>query len=130
MSLPLNIAKRIVESPGGCWIFTGAKQSRGYGSVGIGNKRTALAHRVAYEALVGPVPEGMTIDHLCEVKACVNPAHLEVVTAAENLRRYFVNRGTCACDACIACRLRAEKRARLRDWRSRHRLASTEARAS
>ena len=66
-----------------CWLWTGAVQSRGYGSVGIGGK-TYLAHRVAYERFVGPIPEGLTINHLCGVKRCVNPAHLECVTLADN----------------------------------------------
>ena len=66
-----------------CWLWTGATQTRGYGSVGVGNGRTALAHRVAYQQTVGPIPDGMTIDHVCENKVCVNPDHLEVVTRAQ-----------------------------------------------
>jgi hypothetical protein len=76
--------------------------------VGIGNKRTALAHRVAYEALVGPIPDGMTIDHLCRNKRCLNPAHMELVTRGENTRRAHEGRGRCYCDAdgCATCRER------------------------
>lgn len=77
-----------------CWLWTGSLQSRGYGCVGFGGKRY-LAHRLAYEWLVGPIPDGLTIDHLCRVKACVNPAHLEPVTGAENTRRHFDSAGTC-----------------------------------
>lgn len=72
-----------------CWLWTGAVTSRGYGCVGIGGKRY-LTHRVAYEALVGPIPAGLTIDHVkprCTSKLCCNPAHLEPVTQAENNRR-------------------------------------------
>jgi hypothetical protein len=87
-----------------CWLWTGALQSRGYGSVGIGNHRTGLAHRVAYEALVGPIGDGLTIDHLCRVKSCVNPAHLEPVTSAENIRRHFEYRTTCRHGAAIVYR--------------------------
>lgn len=53
---------------------------------GTGGKRFR-AHRVIYEALVGPIPEGLTLDHLCRIKRCVNPDHLEPVTHAENVRR-------------------------------------------
>lgn len=69
-----------------CWVWTAATNSTGYGCVGIEGRRY-LAHRVAYQALVGPIPEGLTIDHLCFNKLCVNPEHLEPVTAAENNRR-------------------------------------------
>lgn len=56
---------------------------RGYGVVSI-MKRTQYVHRLAYEAMGEPIPDGMTIDHTCRVAACFNPAHLEVVTRAEN----------------------------------------------
>lgn len=71
----------------GCWNWTGATQKPGYGRFVIERGRLSLAHRWAYEAMVGPIPEGMTIDHLCWNKVCVNPDHLEVVTREENARR-------------------------------------------
>lgn len=106
--LPANLANRILLSADGCWLFTGARQSRGYGSVGIGNGRTALAHRVAYEATVGEIPDGMTIDHLCLNKTCLNPEHMQVVTRAENTRRAHAGTARCYCDAagCASCRER------------------------
>jgi hypothetical protein len=77
----------------GCWLWTGSKDRQGYGqfSAGVrtkaGNTRPSPAHRVAYELVLGPIPVGLVIDHLCEVPACVRPGHLEAVTNAENLRR-------------------------------------------
>lgn len=73
--------KSIIVS-GTCWLYTGTVNNRGYGTI-LGRG----AHRYFYEALVGPIPEGLTIDHLCRVKLCVNPAHLEPVTHEENNRR-------------------------------------------
>jgi hypothetical protein len=75
---------------GQCWLFTGSAP-HGYGRIKLtGERRNVHAHRVAYEAKVGPIPDGMVIDHLCRVKRCVNPAHLEVVTPGENVRRGIV----------------------------------------
>lgn len=72
--------------PSDCIVWTGALNSRGYGCFAIQGK-SYLAHRVAYEDAHGPIPDGMTIDHLCSQKRCVNPDHLEVVTRGENNRR-------------------------------------------
>ena len=68
-----------------CWIWTGAK-SVGYGHFGT-QQVLWTAHRYAWTRLVGPIPEGFDIDHLCRNRACVNPDHLEPVTRAVNLRR-------------------------------------------
>lgn len=70
-----------------CWIWKGARTSNGYGSFNVGGQRTVPAHRFAYELLVGPIPEGLDLDHLCRVRHCVNPMHLEPVTNAENILR-------------------------------------------
>lgn len=69
---------------GYCIKWTGALDRDGYGRVG---RDCDLAHRVAYEREFGPIPEGLEIDHLCRVRSCVNPEHLEPVTHAENMRR-------------------------------------------
>jgi hypothetical protein len=69
----------------GCWIWTANVNGGGYGQVSM-NKTTYRAHRVFYEALVGPI-ETETLDHLCRVRACVNPSHLEPVTMRENTLR-------------------------------------------
>jgi len=73
-----------------CWPWTGASHSRGYGSA-YKDGRVTTAHRVAYELAVGPIPEGLEIDHLCRNKLCQNPAHLEAVTRAVNLARRVSN---------------------------------------
>lgn len=69
-----------------CWLWTAALTSKGYGSFDIDGRRRST-HRLSYERLVAPIPTGLTIDHTCFVKRCVNPAHLEPVTQAENTRR-------------------------------------------
>jgi len=61
--------------------------STGYGRVYLSRRKYLMAHRVVYESLVGPIPEGMHIDHLCRNPRCVNPQHLAVVTRTENVMR-------------------------------------------
>lgn len=85
--LPKRMQSKIAFEPtSGCWLWTGASHPRGYGSVTLLN-RTRRAHRAAYEVLVGPVPEGMELDHLCRTPSCVNPDHLEPVTHRVNVLR-------------------------------------------
>jgi hypothetical protein len=69
-----------------CWEWTGRKNVGGYGSVSL-NDREYPVHRVAYTILRGPIPDGLTLDHLCRNKACCNPAHLDPCTAVENAMR-------------------------------------------
>jgi hypothetical protein len=79
-----------VDNDRGCWLWVGAITSHGYGNVSNGPKaglRMVPAHRFSFAALIGPIPSGAVLDHLCEVKNCVNPFHLEPVTSAENTRR-------------------------------------------
>lgn len=91
---PDDVAARILDNvvagPNNCLIWTKAK-SHGYGTISVDGK-TELAHRVAYTVLVGPIPEGLHLDHVyergCRFKSCVNPAHLEPVTPGENSRRH------------------------------------------
>lgn len=68
-----------------CWLWTGTVQRSGYGYFTL-DRRERRAHRVAYELLVGEIPEGHGLHHHCEVKLCVNPAHLEPVTPRDHIR--------------------------------------------
>lgn len=70
-----------------CWEWTAHLSRDGYGKFSADGRKIEGAHRVAYELLVGPIPEGMQLDHVCRNRSCVRPSHLEVVTNAENQRR-------------------------------------------
>lgn len=82
-----------------CWLWTGGRNRDGYArtsvQVGPGKSRNKRAHRVLYEVVNGPVPDGMVLDHVCRVRHCVNPGHLEVVTPTENTRRGDHVQGPC-----------------------------------
>lgn len=88
--LPERITRRIHVAEDGCWLWLGAASRIGYGIVKW-EGASRLVHRVTYTELVGPVPEGLELDHLCRNRGCCNPAHLEAVTHAENMRRGTAN---------------------------------------
>ncbi len=73
----------------GCWGWIGTRNNRGYGRYRAvrGSNREVVAHRIAYEMVIGAVPDGLQLDHLCRNRGCVNPWHLEPVTCRENLMR-------------------------------------------
>lgn len=98
-----------VDATGPCWEWTASiGKTGGYGKYtipfrdGSGKSKHVYAHRYAYEILVGPVPDGMDLDHLCRIRKCVNPDHLEPVSRRENLRRGIglvaANMGKTHCD--------------------------------
>lgn len=88
MAAPIAIRlwRRVEERESGCWEWTGALSS-GYGRIHHSPGRLVYTHRLAYELLVGPIPEGMDLDHLCRNTKCCNVAHLEPVTRQVNLLR-------------------------------------------
>jgi hypothetical protein len=122
---------KLPDAPG-CWLWTGVL-ANGYGRIKRGDKRL-MAHRVSYELFRGPIPSGLTLDHLCRLRCCVNPWHLESVTMRENMLRGtspaaqsakrlvckihnvpFVKRDTDRCKFCRECR-----NAYARAWEQRH----------
>lgn len=93
-----------------CWVWTGATIN-GYGVLGGGRGYyRARAHNVAYEQTVGPIPDGLELDHLCRNRACVRPDHLEPVTRAKNVRRAWAARGLGASAETREARRTAEDR--------------------
>lgn len=86
---PLERFEAKVERTPTCWLWRASLDHAGYGRFKSG--RHQVAHRWSYEHFVGPIPEGLQIDHLCRTPACVNPEHLEPVTGAENVRRAFAH---------------------------------------
>lgn len=95
-----NIIRLInsIEREGECWIWQKSINAKGYGKshLWVGGKSVnKVAHRLAYELIVGEIPAGLALDHLCGVRACVNPMHLEPVTTEENNRRMRSKRTKC-----------------------------------
>lgn len=84
--LPADMMRRIRMAEDGCWEWRGAKSGVGYGLY-YRRRTRALVHRVVYEICRGPIPTGLQIDHLCRVRLCVNPAHMEAVTSRTNTMR-------------------------------------------
>jgi hypothetical protein len=122
----------IPEPNTGCWLWTGHVMRHGYGLAWFMGKKK-LAHRLSFEAFGGESPEGAQLDHLCRVRCCVNPAHLEPVScrtnllrgetlAAANAARTHCKRGhpfddanTYRCRGSRCCRICRRDRRRLRD---------------
>lgn len=112
---------RVDRQTDGCWQWTGFINPNGYSQMSVrvdGKVRTIQAHRVAYEWFVGPVPDGLTIDHLCRNTRCVNPAHLEAVAHHENVRRAVLARDMAPASPGLG--------ERIRTYRLAHRLTAAD----
>jgi hypothetical protein len=85
-----RIIRKSPEDENGCWVWSGRVGSGGYGKIRVredGREINRGAYRVLYELMIGKVPDGLVLDHLCRNRLCVNPAHLEPVTQTENVLR-------------------------------------------
>lgn len=98
MTLPANFTAKTARTD--CIVWVGACNSKGYGCFGVDGV-SQLAHRVAWEDANGPIPEGLTIDHLCRVHNCVRVDHMELVSIAENNRRKRIAGGLRIGGECI-----------------------------
>lgn len=115
-----------------CWEWIAGHSGNGYGRVMLrdsNGRRQVQAHRLLYEMFVGPIPEGLVLDHLCRNPPCVNPHHLEPVTHRENMARGIKGRLTVACPRGHAydennskheCRLCLKERRATPTYRQRH----------
>lgn len=136
--LPARFWEKVMPiTESGCWVWTGAVNDKGYGQFRISQLRTAVyAHRLAYSTLIGEIPKGLELDHLCKVPCCCNPLHLEPVTHAENIKRgWWANKDTCSAGhlyenntyltkehghrVCLICKRAGEKR-RYHNRRNNH----------
>ena len=86
ITLRSRFEAKVDKQEDGCHLWNAAVSGKGYGAIQIDGTPVG-AHRVAYEMYVGPIPDGLHIDHLCRVVSCVNPSHLEPVTSRENTLR-------------------------------------------
>jgi hypothetical protein len=86
MPLWLRIVTSIERNENGCWVWQKKINNMGYGHMGV-QRKLVYPHRISYVAFVGPIPDGLVLDHLCKNPPCCNPDHLEPVTERENLRR-------------------------------------------
>lgn len=84
-AIPLAERCRVEES--GCWSWVGPHKETGYGLGRRADGSYTHAHRVVYEWIIGPIPAGLDLDHLCRNRGCVNPWHMEPVTKSVNKRR-------------------------------------------
>lgn len=111
-----NILSKLVRDPEtGCWIWTGATH-HGYGRGSFIGKNVFI-HRLVYEHLITPIPTDLQLDHLCKVRQCANPDHLEPVTSAENVHRCWPAPRMMQCEGCGQYREVPFWRIRARGWR-------------
>lgn len=85
-----RVLGRIEIAPSGCWEFQGVSRADGYGAVATGGKGSpkVLAHRLTYERMVGPIPDGFEVHHRCHNRSCCNPDHLEAIDGATHRQEH------------------------------------------
>ncbi len=86
LPLPVRFWRKVIKKEG-CWKWLGYIRPDGYSEFAVDTSRNTPAHRIAYQEVIGPIPAGLQLDHLCRNRACVNPHHLEPVTAQTNTLR-------------------------------------------
>jgi hypothetical protein len=97
-TLERRFVTRVKQGTNGCWLWEGATRTNGYGTFALkrqGRWTQTTAHRIAFELYVGQIPDGYEVDHLCRVRGCVRPDHLEAVTVQENRRRRDAKQTLC-----------------------------------
>lgn len=116
---------RYTVSPAACWLWDGALWANGYGKTAQRLYGTRLAHRVIYLSSGREIPEGLDLDHLCRVRRCVNPEHLEPVNRSVNLQRGHEARDTCkrGHDLTDPANLKPGTRQCVQCWRIRYKAA-------
>jgi len=91
IDIKTRILKNIEIDDNGCWLLKFTKSNKGYAQMYVGNKNKS-AHRVSYETFVGPIPKGLLVLHHCDIRHCVNPAHLWLGTAKDNTKDMVLKR--------------------------------------
>lgn len=100
---------KVIEA-GECWKWVGSTDTNGYGKFNPGGNKPVTAHRWSYEFMVGWIPYGLHLDHLCRNRWCVNPSHLDPVTPAENVRRGRLHH---RCKACCPIETKRRRKQRI-----------------
>lgn len=112
LDMRAKILSRVDVDPSGCWIWTGAKDSRGYGRINKLGVGQVFAHRACYEVFVGSIPDGMCVCHRCDRPSCVNPSHLFVGTVRDNVRD-MIAKGRSRAFGCVVQKGESHPRAKL-----------------